>query len=1499
MRHSSFPKGLIGKKCTANVNIAGVSCNSLLDSGSQVTTISHSFYQRHLSDLPIQPISDLDVEGANGQVVPYLGYVEVPIGFPKEFVESEPQISTLALIVPDLRSSTDLPVLIGTNALDVLYEEHCRDTPISSAVYGYSQILKILEHRHETKSTGKLGLMTLRGNTPYVIPAHERVCLESYAHLNSPTTDRWAVVEQPTSSALPGGIFVDCCLITVPRQSPYKHPIWIRNETDHDIILPGNCVLAELHIADQVLETQTTSSANSAGCCSLSADSCSLPSDQLTFDFGDSPLPKEWESRVTQSLSAYRDVFACHDLDFGHATKVKHKIKLKDETPIKQRSRPIHPNDYEAVRKHLKMLLDAGVIRQSESPFSFPIVVVKKKNGEVRLCVDYRKLNVQTVKDAYALPNLEETFSALSGSNWFSVMDLKSGYYQIEMEEEDKAKTAFVCPLGFYEFNRMPQGITNAPSTFQRLMERCMGDINLKEVLVFLDDLIVFSDSLEQHEQRLKHVLDRLREYGLKLSPKKCRFFQTSVKYLGHIVSKNGVQTDPEKVAAIKTWPVPQNLKQLKSFLGFTGYYRRFVKDYSKIVRPLNDLTCGYPPLRKGQKQTGTSKYLNPREPFADRWTPVCQSAFECIKEKLTSSPVLGFADPKLQYALHTDASTTGLGAALYQEQDGKMRVIAYASRGLTPSETRYPAHKLEFLALKWSIVEKFHDYLYGNEFIVVTDNNPLTYILTTAKLDAASYRWLAALSTFNFQIKYRAGKANQDADGLSRRPHQTLAADSVTLEEENRIQQLTSRLLGSLPSSNSVCPDTVAAICNKHLLNENSENSPCVILVESLAMSADAIPDAYSDAETSGQVAAPLFSEHELKEHQRSDPSINHVIQLLESGADVPCENRSETFDIKLMLREWKRFEMRNGLLYRKRQCDSVTTYQLVLPVSLRSTVLKLLHDDMGHMGWERTHDLVRARFYWPKMGADIETKIKNCGRCVRRKSLPEKAAPLVNIKTTRPMELVCMDFLSIEPDSKSTKDVLVITDHFTKYAVALPTRDQKATTVAKNLWENFLVHYGFPERLHSDQGRDFESHVIRELCSTTGIKKVRTSPYHPRGNPVERFNRTLLGMLGTLKDEQKIHWRDFVKPLTHAYNCSKSEVTGFSPYELMFGRKPKLPVDLAFGLPVTGDSPTSHSQYVRNLKARLEESYQIALENSKRVAERNKNRFDKKVRESTLQAGDRVLVKNVRLRSKHKLGDKWEHMVYRVVKKLENVPVYVVQPEKGSGPSRTLHRDLLLACGDLSDIEDEVETKPKPPRRPKTRQSPSEPKDTEMSESEEEYECISGHPSIQTETFIRICDQTQNHSNVQNETTSSEIQNDPCTLESDNSLLQPIETISDKNDHGQGNQTEPELLNEESHSNIMGENHNVQVPGEPDVEIENTEHSENITDQHAEQTPEITPETPQVRKSERLKRPPGRFHYPQLGQPLISFAQRFLDNFNQALESFSSYENTQIYDV
>lgn len=231
----------------------------------------------------------------------------------------------------------------------------------------------------------------------------------------------------------------------------------------------------------------------------------------------------------------------------------------------------------------------------------------------------------------------------------------------------------------------MPQGVTNVPSTFQRLMEKCMAEMNLKEVLVFIDDLIVFAPTLEEHETRLMKVLHHLKEFGLKLSIEKCTFFQSSVRYLGHVVFKNGVETDPDKIEALQSWPVPKNLKELRSFLGFDGYYRRFVQNFSTIAKPLHELTSGYPPSQKKNKHLAKQEqYLNPKQPFMGRWTSACQAAFETNKGKLSSAPVLAFANPQKPYLLHTDASSTGLGAVLYQEQEGLKRVIASASRGLS-----------------------------------------------------------------------------------------------------------------------------------------------------------------------------------------------------------------------------------------------------------------------------------------------------------------------------------------------------------------------------------------------------------------------------------------------------------------------------------------------------------------------------------------------------------------------------------------------------------------------------------------------------------------------------------------------------------------------------------------------------------------------------------------------------------------------------------------------
>ena len=404
-------------------------------------------------------------------------------------------------------------------------------------------------------------------------------------------------------------------------------------------------------------------------------------------------------------------------------------------------------------------MLDLGAIRPSDSPWCSAVVLVKKKNDELRFCIDLRKLNARTVKDAHSLPRIDETLERLKRSCIFSSLDLKSGYWQVEIEEESKQYTAFtIGPLGFFECNRMPFAATNAPATFQKLMESCPGGLNLNWCIIYLDDVVVYAPTVKEHLKRLEGVFQKLKSAGLKLKLKssKCELFKQSISYLEHVVSEEGVQTDPKKIAAVKEWERPHNVHTVRRFLGFVNYYRKFIKDYSKIARPLYNLISG----------DNTKRRTNQVE-----WSDEAERAFKTLTDKCAQAPILAYADFSLPFELHIDASGTGLRAVLYQTQEGKKRVIACASRTLSQSEARYPAHKLEFLALKWALTDQFYEYLYGNSFEVYTDNNPLTYVLTTAKLDACGQRWVSAIAPMNFNLHYKPGRTNIDADSLSRLP--------------------------------------------------------------------------------------------------------------------------------------------------------------------------------------------------------------------------------------------------------------------------------------------------------------------------------------------------------------------------------------------------------------------------------------------------------------------------------------------------------------------------------------------------------------------------------------------------------------------------------------------------------------------------------------------------------------------------------------------------------
>ena len=310
------------------------------------------------------------------------------------------------------------------------------------------------------------------------------------------------------------------------------------------------------------------------------------------------PGPKEWpeseQKQARELLLKWEHLFAHSDLDLGKTALIKHKIRLTEQTPFKERYRCIPPHMYDDVRAHIQEMLDIGAICKSHSLWGSAVVLVQKKDGGLRFCIDLRKLNEQTIKDAYSLPRIDETLDSLQGSQWFSSLNLKSGYWQVEMDEESKPLTAFtVGLLGFYECKRMPFRLTNAPATFQRLMETCLGDLNLHWCIIYLDDIVIFSKDLASHLERLKAVFWKLEEAGLKLKPSKCKLFWRQLAYLGHVISAKGVATDESKIEAIKNWPTPTNITEVQSFLGFMGYYCRFIPKFVQVARPLHELTSG------------------------------------------------------------------------------------------------------------------------------------------------------------------------------------------------------------------------------------------------------------------------------------------------------------------------------------------------------------------------------------------------------------------------------------------------------------------------------------------------------------------------------------------------------------------------------------------------------------------------------------------------------------------------------------------------------------------------------------------------------------------------------------------------------------------------------------------------------------------------------------------------------------------------------------------
>lgn len=477
----------------------------------------------------------------------------------------------------------------------------------------------------------------------------------------------------------------------------------------------------------------------------FSACAVEEPTYALRADEG-ATLTGNEKRRINELLHEYRDAFRSG----GEPTDaLEHSIDTGDHPPISVPPYRLPEFKKEFLRKEIDRLLEEGVIEECESPWSFPVVLVPKKDGDLRLCIDYRKLNAITKGDSYPLPRMEDILHSAKRAKFISTIDLQSGYWQVRVRESDRDKTCFVCPLGTYRFIRMPMGLKTAGNTFQRLMDRFRAGLGERTLAVYLDDLIVISETFEEHLSDLRAVFERLKLFKLRAKRDKCVFGSTSVRYLGHVISEEGIRTDPSKVDAILQMKPPRNVKEVMSFYQTCSWYRRFVPDFSEVARPLSGLT------KKGAVWT---------------WGPSQQHAFDTLKELLSSPPILRQADPNLPYTLRTDASCYALGAVLLQGEGTDERPIEYASRLLIPAETRYSTTEREALAVVWA-VDKFRGYIEGARVTVATDHQALKWLLSLKSPTGRLARWALRLQSYDLKVTYTPGKSNVVADTLSRPP--------------------------------------------------------------------------------------------------------------------------------------------------------------------------------------------------------------------------------------------------------------------------------------------------------------------------------------------------------------------------------------------------------------------------------------------------------------------------------------------------------------------------------------------------------------------------------------------------------------------------------------------------------------------------------------------------------------------------------------------------------
>lgn len=909
-----------------------------------------------------------------------------------------------------------------------------------------------------------------------------------------------------------------------------------------------------------------------------------------------------------------------------------------------------NPHHLQETRRLIDEFLEAGIIQESNSPYAAPgFIVPRKDNRPGRLVVDYRALNKITIPDASPLPHGEDLLQELGkGYHYFSKLDLKSGYHQLRIPPADRPKTAFVVSQGHYEFLVLSMGPQNAPAGFQKAMFNLLKPCR-DFCQVFLDDIVLFSKTFHEHLRHLQLVFEILARSKLILNVSKCELAVRQVVVLGHTVSANSITPTSDAIQAILNLQEPRTLKQANKFLGGLAYYRKFVPGFADIAAPIHKIT----------NLTKTRRHLF-------RWSAEQSAAFHALKLRLTTAPLfLRFPIEGVPLHLSTDASGFATGGVLYQEIDGQRHNIFYHSKILSPIEQRYSVPEREALAILHCL-QRMRTLVLGRTVYIHTDHCPICGMLQKPVNNRRIERVANLIQEYQIaEMKHIDGKANCLADYLSRPFDDPLFDLPFGIESKLPLSTIASTITSSSPTDSLLSSMTL-----------RPRRKPPLRLAPNLD---DVTEESAAPCITTNS-SPNVFDPQELLQRQAQDPAICRIMDQLKETHHVHSKLSSS-------------FLIKDHLLHKIVLLDPQSD-QLVavpyLPSMMVKRLLTALHDDPyqgGHFSTDKMLSKIRSRYWWPRMRHIIQRHVQACASCQQynytRQKKPGHLHPIP--PTAIPFSVIGMDFCGPFVSSpRENRYVLVVTDLFTRFVTAVALPSNTAEITALTLFRSIFCRFGVCSTLITDQGTHFNNHLMCALQHLLGYHHILSTAYHPQTNGVvERFNASMVVQISKLQQQHHNNWDDYLDAVVFAYNTSQHKTTKYSPFQLLFGRSPKLPIDS----PPQYFSFDRPNDYFIHLQKILHVYHHQAKANIVQQQRYNKTRYDHNRRDPHYNLGDRVFTRIFTGRGK--LDPRYSISPKIVVQ--VNHPNYIVRHES-TGIEHQYHvsdlRPVTLAYDEMSDV-------------------------------------------------------------------------------------------------------------------------------------------------------------------------------------------------------------------